>query len=125
MSVCKQLPREPVAAGGETEVPVPCAVTRATVHCDAMGLDLKLKITHPNCICYAYFPPSKEREVRKENAGANDCRSLAFIVQALHPRYCRECRKELRLDDDLAKNISERGHGVATLTGMEISCTIA
>lgn len=30
VSVCKQLPREPVAAGGETEVPVPCAVTCAT-----------------------------------------------------------------------------------------------
>jgi hypothetical protein len=60
-------------------------------------------MTHPNCISNADFPPSKEGEVGKENTGANDCRSFAFIVQALHPRYRRECRKELRLDDDLAK----------------------
>lgn len=100
VSVCKQLPNCHASRQGPADEPISSQVRwRLAAVRQAAGPET----THPNCISHTDLPSRKYGEVCEQNTCADDRRSFALIVQALHPRDRGECRKELGLDNDLCQ----------------------
>jgi len=97
VSVCKQLPNCHASRQGPADEPISSEADQTT---------------HPNCISHTDLPSRKYGEVCEQDTCADDRRSFALIVQALHPRDRGECRKELGLDNDLRQiKINQRSAG--------------